>query len=95
MVGQLDVFRHYGYTLSMYSTQVGIFQEAGQVVFGSLLQCLDCTHLKVQIMHHVSLCYLMDEAHKGLLMDEELSTLFVLAYLRESKFPQLVSLGPL
>ena len=24
MVGQVDVFRHYGYMLSMYSTQVGI-----------------------------------------------------------------------
>ena len=27
-VGQLDIFRHYGNTLSMYSTQVGILKEA-------------------------------------------------------------------
>ena len=29
MAGQLDVIGHYGYTLSMYSAQVGILEEAG------------------------------------------------------------------
>ena len=37
MVGQLDVFRHYCYMLSLYGTQVSIFQEASQVVFGSIM----------------------------------------------------------
>ena len=72
MVGQVDVIRHYGYTLSMYSIQVGIFQESSQIVFSSLLQCLDHAHLEMQ--NHA------DQAHKGLLMDEELSTLLVLMY---------------
>ena len=60
MVRQLDVLSHYAYTLSVYSTQVDVFQEAGQVVFGGLLQHLDCGHLEAQIMLPVSLCYLTD-----------------------------------
>ena len=93
--GQLDVFRLYGYMLSVYNAQVGIFQEAGQVVFGVLLQCLDCTHLEVQNVLPISLCYLMYQAHKGPLMDEKLSALLVLAYLTESHCPWLIPLGPL
>ena len=92
-VGQLDVFRHYGYTPSMYSTQISIPQEAGQVIFSGLLQCLDCMHLEVQIVCSVCLCYLVDQAHKGLLTDEKLSTLLVLACLVESCHPQPVPLG--
>ena len=46
----LDVFRHYGYTLSMYNTQVSIFHEATQIIFSGLLQCLDCMHLEAQIV---------------------------------------------
>ena len=68
VAGQLDVFRHYGYTLCMYSTQVGILQEASQVVLSGLLQHLDHVHLEAQIMLPISLCYLMDQACKGLLM---------------------------
>ena len=43
----------------------------------------------------VSLCYLMDQAHKGLLTNKELSALLVLTYLTESHYFQLVPLGPL
>ena len=95
MVGQLDVFRHYGNTLNMYSAQVGIFQEVSQIVFGSLLQHLDCANLEGQIMLPMSLCYLMDQACEGSLMNEELGTLLVLAYLVESHCPWLVPLGTL
>ena len=31
-LSQMDVFRHYGDMLSVYSTQVGILQEASQIV---------------------------------------------------------------
>ena len=95
MVGQLDVFRQYGFTLSMYSTQVGILQEAGQKVLGSLLQHLDWMHLEVQVMLPISLCYFMGQALKGSLTSQVLSTLLVLAYLVESHCPQQVPLGPL
>ena len=54
---QLDVFRHYEYMLNLYSTQNGIFQEAGQIVFGSFLQCLDFTHLEVQNVCSIWLHY--------------------------------------
>ena len=52
-------------------------------------------HLEVQIVCSICLCYLTDQACEGPLMDEELSTLLVLAYLTESHHPQLVPLGPL
>ena len=94
-VGQLDVFRHYGYTLSMYSTQVSIIQEAGQVIFGGLLQHLHCAHLEVQIVCCVCQCYLTEQVWNGLLADEELGTLLVLAYLTESHCPLPVPSGPL
>ena len=87
MAGQLDVFRHYGHMLSMYSIQVGIFQEAGQIVFSGLLQHLDHAHLEVQIMCSIGLCYVMYQAHKRPLLDEELGTLLVLMYLVESHCP--------
>ena len=64
MAGQLDVFRHYGYTLIVYTAQVSIFQEASQVIFNGLLQHMDHTNLGAQIMHSVCLCYMMDQAHK-------------------------------
>ena len=95
VVGQLDVFRHYGYMLSMYSTQVSIFQEAREVTFDDLPQSLDHMHLEVQIMQSVCLCCLTAQVHKGLLVDEEPNTLLVLVYLMESHHPQLVPLGPL
>ena len=84
MVGQLDVFRHYGYMLSMCNTEVGILQEVSQVVLGSLLHCLDSMHLEVQIVLPISLGYLIEQAHEGSLTNEELSILLVLAYLMES-----------
>ena len=37
--GQLDILRHDGDTLSVDSTQVTIFKETNQVIFGSFLQC--------------------------------------------------------
>ena len=95
MVGQVDVFRHYGYMLSIYSTQVSIFQEDGQIVFDSLLQHLDCAHLEAQIMCPICLCHLAEQACKGSLTDEKLSTLLVLTYLVESHNPWMVPLGPL
>ena len=66
-VGQLDVFRHYGYMLRMYSTQVGIPQEASQVVLCSLLQCLECMHYEVQIMLHISCVISQSRCVKGYL----------------------------
>ena len=79
----------------MYSTQVGIFQETSQVVFGGLLQCLDRVHLEAQIVYSIGLCYLMHQVHKGPPTDQELGTLLILTYLMESHCPQPVPLGPL
>ena len=93
MVGQFDGFRHYGYMLGMYSTQAGILQEVSQVVLSGLLQCLDCAHLEAQMMLPISLCFLMDQVCEGSLMNEDLHTLLVLAYLMESHCPWPVPLG--
>ena len=92
---QLDVFMHYGYMLSMCGTQVGIFQEAGQVLFSSLQQYLGCTHLEAQIELPVSLCYLTNQVCKAPFTNEVLGALLVLAYHVESHCPQVVPLVPL
>ena len=95
MVGQfgcLECHSHNGYMLSMYSAQVGIFQEACQVVLSDLLQHLYCAHLEAQVMLPISLCYLADHACEGLLTNEELSTLLVLVYLVENHYSWLVPL---
>ena len=60
MAGQLDVFQHYGKAFHMYGKQVGIFQEANQVVFHCLLQHHDCVHLQAQVASSTILGYLMN-----------------------------------
>ena len=47
ITSQLNILWHYGDAFWMDSTQVGIFQEAAQIVFSCFLQCHDCTHLEV------------------------------------------------
>ena len=60
IAGQLDVLWHDGNMFHMYSAQVGIFQEAGQVVLSCLLQCHGHEHLEVQIISPTILGYLSD-----------------------------------
>ena len=95
MAGQVNVFGHYSYMLNMYSTEVGILQKAFQIIFSSLLQCLDAVHLKAKVMCPIPLHDLMHQVCKRLLTDEELSALLIPVYLMESYCPQLVPLGPL
>ena len=95
MACQKDVSRFYSHTLSMDSTQVGIIKETHLVVFSNLLQCLDSMNLKVQVMFPMLLCYLMHQTQKRLLVDEELGTPLILAYLTDSHHPMLVLLWPL
>ena len=93
MAGQLDVFQHDGNTFGMDSTQVCILQEAGQVIFGCLLQHHDCTHLEAQVIPFTCLCYLMDQACKRSLPNEELGALLVFPNHTESHCPWPVPLG--
>ena len=58
MAGQVDLFGHYGYMLSMYGTQVDILQEAHHVILSGLLQCLDSAHLEMWVMCLMLLHYL-------------------------------------
>ena len=37
IMGQLDVFRHYWLQLGMYSAQVGVLEDAGQIIISGLL----------------------------------------------------------
>ena len=60
IVGQLDVLWHNGYAFHVYSAQVGVFQEAGQVALSYLLQHHDCMHMEVQIDPPTILGYLPD-----------------------------------
>ena len=55
MVGQMDVFGHYSYMLSMNGAQVGLLQEACHVILHGLLQYLDS-------MHPVPLHYIAHQA---------------------------------
>lgn len=36
--GQLDVFWHYGDSLSMYRTQIGVLEQTHQISFGRFLK---------------------------------------------------------
>ena len=47
MMGQLNIFGHDCNAFHMDDTQVGIFQEAGQVILCCFLQCHDHVHLEV------------------------------------------------
>ena len=93
MAGQLHVFGHYGYMLSMNGAQIGILQEAHHVILGSLLQCLDGSHLEMQVMCLLLLHYLKHQVCKRPLMDEELSASLIAAYLTESHHPWPVPPG--
>ena len=47
MVGQLDVFRHYTYMLSVY------IQEASEVIISGLLEHLDMVHsFRKPVLYH-------------------------------------------
>ena len=93
MMGQLDVFWHYGGVFCMDSTQVGVFQEASQIISCCFLQHHDCTHLEVQIIPFTFLGYFTNEMHKGALANEELGAYLVSADLTETHHPQPVPLG--
>ena len=84
MVGQLDVFGHYGYTLSVYSAQVGVPGEASWIILSGLLQCLNHVYLKMQIILPTGLGNFVDQAHEGSPANEELSMFLVLADIMES-----------
>ena len=75
--------------------QVSIEKKEHQVVFASLLQCLDGTNLEVQVICPVCLGNLVHQACKRSLADEEFSAPLIPMYLIESHNPQLVPLGPL
>jgi len=73
---QLDIFRHDGHTLSMDSTQVGVFKEADQVGLTGFLQSSNSSTLKTEICLEV-LGNFSDQTLEGKLPDEQLSWLLV------------------
>ena len=80
---------------SMDSIQAGIIKQACQVVFSSLLQCLDAMNLEVQVMCTICLGNVAHHVCKKLLADEEAGALLIPAYLTDSHCPWLAPLGPL
>ena len=94
-IGQLNIFGHDHNAFCVDDTQVGIFQEASQVIPCCFLQCHDCTHLEVQVISPKFLGYLMHELCEGALANEELSAILVLADLVDSYNPWPVLPGPL
>ena len=73
---QLDVLGHNGDPLGMDSAQVGVFEEADEVSFASLLQCHDSRALEAQFCLEV----LGDFTHKSLegkFSDQQLGALLV------------------
>ena len=95
MMGQLNIFEHDHNTFSMDGTQVGIFQEASQVLPCCFLQCHDHMHLEAQVIPPTFFGYFAGEMQEWAFADEELSILLILTDLAESHCPQLVPPGPL
>ena len=79
----------------MDDAEVGVIKQVYQVVLSSLLQCLDCMHLEVQVMSSMFLHNLIHQAHKRLLADEELGAPLIQTYLAESYNPWPVPSEPL
>ena len=46
---KLDVFGHDGYSLSVDSAQVSVFEKTYQVCFGSFLKSHDCAALETKV----------------------------------------------
>ena len=75
----MDVLGHNGNMLCMDHAEVGILQDAGQVVLCSFLQSHICMQLEVQVISSNILGYFADEMQEGALVFEELSALLVLS----------------
>jgi hypothetical protein len=65
---QLYVFRHYRHSLGVYGTKIGVFEEADQVRFRSLLQRHDSGALEAKVCLEV-LRYLTNQSLEGQLAD--------------------------
>ena len=81
--------------LSVDCAQVGIIKQACQIVFGSLLQCLDVVNLEVQVVCSRCLGNFAHQGHKRSLADEELGAPLISMYLVESHCTWPVHQGPL
>lgn len=88
---QLDVFGHDGDSLGVDGTQIGIFEQAHQVCFASLLKGADGCTLKPQVGFEI----LGDLSHQPLerqLPDEQLSRFLVTTDLSQSHGPGPVAM---
>ena len=90
--GQLDVLGHDGDSLGVDGAQVGVFEEADQVSFGSLLKGHDGRGLEAQVGLEV-LGDLTDETLEGELADEKLGGFLVPSDLTESNSSWPVPVG--
>ena len=89
---QLHVFGQYGHSLSMDSTQVGIFEQSNKVGFCCFLHCQNCRSLKTQIVF-VLRCNFSDKSLKGQFSDQQVCTFLILPDLPQSNSARSVSVG--
>ena len=91
--GKLNILGHDCYTLSMNSTQVGIFEETNKVRLSSFLKSENSRSLETKIAFGE---ILSDFTHKTLerqLADEEVSRLLVTADFTECHSSRTVTVG--
>ena len=91
--GELDVLWHDGDTLGVNRAQVGVFEQANQVGFRRLLQCLNRVALEAQIGLEI-LSNLANQTLEGQFADEKFGGLLVSADLpqRHGTWPVAVRL---
>ena len=92
---QLNIYGQICNVFHVDGAQVGIFQEASQVILCCFLQHHDHMHLEVQVISPTFVGYFVYQLHKGTFANEELSAFLALMDLTESHHPWLVLLGPL
>ena len=73
---QLDVLWHDCDALGVNRAQVGVFEEADQVCFGSFLESADCCGLKTQVCLEI-LCDFTDQTLERQFSDQQLRGLLV------------------
>jgi hypothetical protein len=89
---KLDVLRHNSNTLGVDSAQVGVFEQANKVGFGSLLKGKDGRSLEPQVTLEI-LGDLPDETLEGELADEQVGGLLVPADLAKGDGSGTVPVG--
>ena len=89
---ELDVLGHDGHALGVDRAQVGVLEEADQVVLSGLLQGNDSRRLEAQVGLEV-LGDLADQALEGQLADQQLCRLLVAADFAERHGARAVAVG--